>query len=155
MHDHPTTILSATDYARLQGLMCTLTGSRTPLAGLLRQKLDAPVVMLPSDAGPDLVRSGCRVRFRIDGERVQERRLVWEPPVLGDTESLSLQLPRGLALLGLSIGQSISYAAGKDRTEHLEVEFVFPEGEDELPLPARGAGPMEQSAPADALPDSP
>ncbi len=152
MHDHPVAVLSATDYARLQGLMCTLTGSRTPLADLLRRKLEAPVVMLPSDAGPDLVRSGSKVRFRIDGERVQERRLVWEPPVMGDTSTLSLQLPRGLALLGLSIGQAISYAAYKDRTEHLEVEYVLPEEHGDLPPPEH-AGTFLHAALAEVLPD--
>lgn len=130
MYDHHPTVLSSTDYARLQGLMCTLIGSRTPLAAVLRRKLGSAVIMLPSDAGPDLVSSGRRVRFTIDGDQSAERALVWQPQKRGDTMNLSLRTPRGLALLGLRIGDSASYQTDNGRTEHLEVEYVFPEDGD-------------------------
>lgn len=125
MYDHHPTVLSSHDYARLQGLMCTMIGSRTPLAALLRRKLGSAVVMLPSDAGPDLVSSGRRVRFSVDGKRPEEATLVWEPQDRG-VSTLSLTGPRGLALLGLSIGQSISYQTDRGRTEFLEIDYVFP-----------------------------
>ena len=131
MYDHHPTILSSNDYARLQGLMCTLIGSPTPLAALLRRKLGSAVIMLPSDAGPDLATSGRRVRFTIDGNQAAEQALVWERPARGGDSELWLRSPRGLALLGLRIGDSVSYQADNGRTEHLTVEFVFSDEEPE------------------------
>lgn len=126
--------------------MCTLIGSRTSLAALLRRKLGSAVIMLPSDAGPDLVSSGRRVRFTIDGDEPTERALVWQPQKRGDIMNLSLRTPRGLALLGLRIGDSVSYQTDNGRTEHLEVEYVFPE-DDELDhaLTETGAAPHVRS----------
>jgi regulator of nucleoside diphosphate kinase len=123
--DHHPTILSSNDYARLQGLMSTLIGSPTPLAALLRRKLGSAVIMLPSDTGPDLVTSGRRVRFTINGSQSAEQALVWERPARGDDSDLWLRTPRGLALLGLRIGDSFSYRVDNGRTEQLSVEFVF------------------------------
>jgi len=137
MHDDHATILSSADYARLQGLMCTLIGSRTALAGLLRRKLGSAVVMLPSDAGPDLAMSGRRVRFTIDGASTGERVLTWDPPKRNTAAYLSLQQPRGLALLGLSIGQSISYETDTGRREFLEVDYVFPDEDVSIDLAGR------------------
>jgi regulator of nucleoside diphosphate kinase len=137
MLDHDVTILSSNDYARLQGLMWTMIGSRARLATLLRRKLGSARIMLPSNVGPDLVSSGRRVRFRIDDRRSDERTLVWQPQVPGDMSSLSLQLPRGLALLGLTVGQSIAYRTDSDRMEFLEVESVLPEDNVSGELPKR------------------
>jgi regulator of nucleoside diphosphate kinase len=153
MHHNYPTILSSNDYARLQGLMCTMIGSRTPFASLLRRKLGSAIIMLPTDAGPDLVSIGRRVRFSIDRDQADERTLVWEPPPRGDTAKLSLWQPRGLALLGLSMGQSIAYETAGGRTEFLEVEEVFPDDDStEVAgrLPARLAGVFPASEPAPA-----
>src|SRR5690606_3911050 len=104
---HPT-ILMPEDHSQLERLMCTMTGSRTALAMLLRRKLDTAVIVPATTARRDLVTSDSIVRFVVDGGRPVERRLTWLPQDDGDT-FLSLRLPRGLALLGLSAGQAIAY----------------------------------------------
>src|SRR6185437_14051045 len=76
---HPATSLSSTDYARLQQLMLTMIGSRTPLAALLRRKLSASVPTSSSSLAPDRAVSGKRVRFSIDGVMEEERILTWQP----------------------------------------------------------------------------
>jgi regulator of nucleoside diphosphate kinase len=116
-----------------------MIGSRTPLASLLRRKLGSAVIMLPSDAGPDRVSIGRRVRFSIDRAEMEERTLVWEPQPRDDDVKLSVWQPRGLALLGLSIGQSIAYETAGGRTEFLEVDFVFPEDLDAMEMRSRSA----------------
>jgi regulator of nucleoside diphosphate kinase len=123
LSSYPTRLL-ADDHAHLERLMCTMTGSRTPFAALLRRKLDSAVVIAPEDAGPDLVTSGSTVRFVIDGGQTQQRRLTWAPQPDEDETQLSLRLPRGLALLGLSTGQAVPYQTDDGRTEYLEVEQV-------------------------------
>jgi regulator of nucleoside diphosphate kinase len=130
MRDHHPTVITTSDHDRLQAMMCTMIGARTPLAGLLRQKLGSAVVMLPTDVGPDVVMAGRRVRFTIDGVRSEERSIIWEPQIRGDRLKLSLRVPRGLALLGLSAGQSISYTTATRRTELLEIDYVYPDDDD-------------------------
>lgn len=130
MHDHHPTILSTRDHDRLQAMMCGMIGARTPLASLVRHKLGSAVVMLPSDIAPDVVAPGRRVRFTIDGCRTKERTLTWEPQVRGDTFNISLQVARGLALLGLSAGASISYRTATRRIEFIEIDHVFPDDGD-------------------------
>lgn len=132
MHDHHhTTIVATYDHDRLQAMMCSMIGARTPLAGLLRRKLSSAVVMLPADLDADVVTSGRRVRFKVDGYKSMERTLTWDPQIRGSVGSLSLQLPRGLSLLGLSVGQSMSYLTDARRNEFVEIEHVFTD-EDEV-----------------------
>lgn len=124
---HPATSLSPTDYARLQQMMLTMIGSRTVLAALLRRKLGSSVPASSLTLAPDRAVSGKRVRFSIDGEAEEERILTWQPPTSGDRSTLSLQSPRGLALMGLRPGQFLSYRTEGDRTEFIRVESVSSE----------------------------
>lgn len=121
---HPPTLLPSTEYHRLQRLLRTMIGSRTPLASVLRLKLGAAAPALAQTVPDDVALSGARVRFRTDRQRPEERVLTWQAPERGDDIHLSLRSPRGLALLGLSPGESVSYRTDRDRTEYLEVERV-------------------------------
>ena len=121
---HPPTLLPSSEYLRLQRLMLTMIGSRTAFASVLRRKLGAAVPRPPSPLLPDRAVSGALVRFRINGLPSQERMLTWQPPKRGDAVNLSLLSCRGLALLGLSRGDSVSYRTERNRTEFLEVEDV-------------------------------
>lgn len=122
------TLLTPDDHARLQVLMATLTGRRTPLAELVRRKLGTAVLILPSELTPDLVTSGRQVRFNLDGVRSEECTLVWSPNERTTGHALSLLIPRGLALLGLSIGQEISFRTDDDRIQSVAIEYVVPNG---------------------------
>ncbi|MEO8758998.1 MAG: hypothetical protein ABI398_14745 [Devosia sp.] len=125
MHDYIHTILSQRDYDRLKALLGTMIGARTPFAALVRRKLGSAVIMRPTDLGDDFVTSNRKVRFKIDGVRLDERELLWTPNDWTDGSSLSLLDPRGLALLGLSTGQSISFLTDARRTQTVHVEHVF------------------------------
>lgn len=146
MHDHHPTILSSADHARLQGLMCTMIGRRTPLASLLRRKLGSAVIMPPPDAAPDdLVTSGRSVRFSINESDHDERKLAWHASKRADPSLLSLQEPRGLALLGLRVGQSIAYGIESDQTEFLTVQLVLTDEDTAfLPIPQEAAATLVQ-----------
>lgn len=115
--------LPSAEYDQLQNLMLTMIGSRTALASMLRRKLGS-AGRATSRVSPDVVMSGRRVQFRIDGQQSEARVLSWKPQKRGDPGQLSLLSPRGLALLGLSPGQSISYSTQEGRMEFLEVERV-------------------------------
>lgn len=121
--NHPTT-LTFDDHAQLERLMCTRTGSRSPLAAMVRRKLESAVIVHFQDADEDLVTSGRRVRYSIDGAREDERILSWDRPIFGDESTICIQDLRGLALLGLHAGQSISIS-GNGGIETIEVEKVM------------------------------
>jgi regulator of nucleoside diphosphate kinase len=125
---NPATLLSSTDYARLQRLMLTMIGSRTVLAALLRRKLGASAPAPSSSLASNRAVSGKRVRFSIDGGRAEECVLTWQPPRSGDRNTLSLLSPRGLALMGLTPGEFLFYRTESDRTEFIRVESVSSEG---------------------------
>lgn len=132
MHDLQATVVSTSDHDRLQAVMCTMIGLRTPIASLLRHKLGSALVMFPDDMPPDVVVPGRRVHFTIDGSRTDMRVLTWNSPVRDTGMELSMLVPRGLALLGLRAGQSFSYPTTMRRTELIEVDNVVP-GEDTAP----------------------
>jgi regulator of nucleoside diphosphate kinase len=121
---HPPIFLPPAEYRRLQHLMLTMIGSRSPFASILRRKLGAARAVAPVPFPPDVALSEARVRFRIGGKRSDDRILTWRPPSRNDQTKLSLHTHRGLALLGLSPGETVSYRTADDRTEFLEVAEV-------------------------------
>ena len=142
MHRYKSLSLPSSEYGRLQHLMLTMIGSRTVLASVLRRKLGSARPVSASDVAADIAVSGRRVRFRIDGQHSQEGLLTWKPPRRGDTVNLSLRSPRGLALLGLGPGATVSYTTQGGRTEFLEVENVT---EDEVNVTDRRASWIKMS----------
>jgi len=107
---HPTT-LTSDDHAVLERLMCTLSGSREPIATLLRRTLETAVIVHLEAGTDDLVTGDRRVRYTVNGAMEAEHLLTWDRPGSRDASAISLQQPRGLALLGLRVGQSISFPA--------------------------------------------
>jgi regulator of nucleoside diphosphate kinase len=128
---HPTT-LTADDHAVLERLMCTFSGSQEPIAALLRRKLETAVIVHPDASSDDLVTSNRRVRYSVNGAQETEHLLTWDKPEAADATALSLQKPRGLALLGLRKGQSISFPA-ETGIETATITGVYP-------VPGRRAG---------------
>ncbi len=124
MHIYKSIALPSIEYVRLQHLMLTMIGSRTVLASVLRRKLGSGGPVSASAVAPYIAVSGRQVHFKIDGQHEEVRVLTWQPQKRGDATNLSLLSPRGLALLGLGPGESISYSTEGGRTEFLEVERV-------------------------------
>jgi regulator of nucleoside diphosphate kinase len=132
MHLYKSIALPSFEYARLQHLMLTMIGSRTALASVLRRKLGAGEPVSASAVAADIALSGREVHFGIDGRHSETRILTWDPQKRGDASNLSLLSPRGLALLGLRPGESVSYHTEGGRTEFLKVERVT-DGETHAP----------------------
>jgi hypothetical protein len=122
-HAYKSIALPVTEYGRLQQLMLTMIGSRTALASILRRKLGSARAVSAAVAS-DVALSGTRVRYRVDAEHVEERILTWDPPKRAGATHLSLLSPRGLALLGLCPGESITHRTERGRAEFLTLEQV-------------------------------
>lgn len=102
---------------------------RTPpyddrLLRLLRRKLSMASVFLPEDIAPDVATINSRVEYRVDDGRTEACVLVHDE----GNASLGLALPistlRGLALLGLSAGDSVPIESQDGRIETVCLETV-------------------------------
>ena len=125
MTNHSRPIMTTDDHERLQRLMTTLIGSRSPLADIVRRKVHAAAIVDPHQVSPDLVTSGRRVRFAINDGGSEEHTLTWANDRRSHLSTLSLQQPLGIALLGLRAGQSISLELSEQETSTLVVEDVL------------------------------
>jgi regulator of nucleoside diphosphate kinase len=86
-------------------------------AALLARELKRSIVMDDNQIPPNVATMGSRVEFRIEGTGLTEVATVVYP---GDghlyEDAISIITPLGSALLGLSEGQSISYAGPDGRS---------------------------------------
>jgi regulator of nucleoside diphosphate kinase len=106
----------------LRGL-CRLTLTNTAAAGFLARELGRASIVPTWQAMPGFVRMGARVRFQDETDgRVREVTLAY--PLDADEASgkLSVLTPVGTALLGLSVGQRVSYLAGGKRRSLLVLD---------------------------------
>lgn len=119
------TPMSLRDFNRLEVLMSTMTGSRLPLASLVRHKLSTAIVTLAGEVNSKFVSEGCSVTFVINGNSRQQRRLSWLNPT-NDNRELSFLQPLGLAMLGLKAGEKLGFQ-DDGRSIEVVVEDVRPE----------------------------
>ena len=124
MSDQLPVVLTSKDFALLEAIS---QGHGEPFAGateIIRRKLGAATLVFPSDVPANVVTLNSRVRFRAGDAQPEERTLIGE---LGEEVhglTLSLGTPRGLALIGAAVGQTIAVQRKDGRTEQLHIEAV-------------------------------
>jgi regulator of nucleoside diphosphate kinase len=112
------------DFAFLEGLMRQRGDQGDIMGAMLALKLAVASVVPASVIGPDVARLGSRVRFRIDGGETLEKRLV--AGVNRHGEALPVSVPHGLALIGMSVGDSNLVPRVDGTSERLTLETVLP-----------------------------
>lgn len=124
MSDFPPITISSLDLERLERLLDSDRAKNFPGADDLRRELDRADVVEPSEIPPGIVTMNSTASFRNeDTDANYEMTLVY-PDGAGAPNSVSILAPIGSALLGLSVGQSISWqlpAGKKLRLQVLEV----------------------------------
>tara|TARA_R110002049_G_scaffold159546_2_gene324532 strand:+ start:12274 stop:12684 length:411 start_codon:yes stop_codon:yes gene_type:complete len=124
MSDFPPITISSLDLERLERLLDSDRAKNFPGADDLRRELDRADVVEPGEIPPGIVTMNSTARFRNeDTDANYEMTLVY-PDGAGAPNSVSILAPIGSALLGLSVGQSISWqlpAGKKLRLQVLEV----------------------------------
>ncbi|MCB1683897.1 MAG: nucleoside diphosphate kinase regulator [Pseudomonadales bacterium] len=112
-------LLGERDYSRLQAV---LKKSDPTTVRLLRNELDAATVIPDADLAPDVVVMGSVVTFR-DVLSSEESTVTLVYPPLADASRgcISVLAPVGAALIGLRVGESISWPVPKGGERHLEV----------------------------------
>ena len=110
MNNQPHIIISALDLARIERLLDSLPDHRFPGKRALEQELDRAEVRDPVEMPPHVVTMNSEVRFRLQpsGEEFCLT-LVYPKDVNGHTDRISILAPVGSALLGLAIGDEITW----------------------------------------------
>ena len=118
---------TAKDFSILETMLERCRERDGQLAALLRRKLKAATVVFRDDIPANVVTLNSRIVYRVGNEALGPHVIVQgEGQDFSDYDALSIHTPRGLGLLGLAEGQSITIDLGGDGAETLTVErLVF------------------------------
>ena len=120
----PQIIVSNADYERLTDL-ATASLERVPeVAQELLSEMDRAQVVKDGNVPADVVRMGSTVTFRSDDGQTRTLKLVYPAEESLDEHRISVMTPVGAALVGLGVGQSISWNARDGRRHELTVVNV-------------------------------
>lgn len=117
----PDITLSVADFGRLQSVAAGALNSAPDIASFLLRELDRANVV-PRDRSPSCVKMGSQVRFRDDfSGRVRQVQVVYPKDADPSAGRISVLTPVGVALLGLSAGQSMGWQSRDGRSKTLTV----------------------------------
>jgi regulator of nucleoside diphosphate kinase len=120
--DPPPIHITGQDFGRLDVLLGNLsTKTNTRTLEFLRDELDRARLVDGADTGTPFVRIGSRVLFEDDSGKIYRLTLALPAAAWGDPDKISILTPVGAALLGLSVGQSISYETPDNRIKTITV----------------------------------
>lgn len=122
-------VVSRDDYQRLNDLIERYQmGRLADAAADLEDELARATVVEPHSIPPDIVRMGSKVRFRfVDTDEAREVTLVYPGEASVDEGRISVLAPIGTALIGLRVGQRISWSTPEGARV---IEVVALAGED-------------------------
>lgn len=120
----PNIRISTADHARLSALANTIAARNPDIADELLAELDR-ARLIPDDNGyADIVRMGTTVTFKPDTGDSKTVTLVFPGEADISKGTISILTPIGTALLGLSVGQSMTWSARDGRQHELSVLAV-------------------------------
>lgn len=134
MTEQPPIVVSSLDLDRLERIMEAGQYRNMPGIDSLRRELDRATIMEPADMPAGVVTMNSRVRFADDASGSEFELTLAYPEASGQAGTVSVLAPVGSALLGLSVGQSISWQVPGGRKLQLRILDVIyqPEAEGEL-----------------------
>lgn len=126
MEHQPPIVVSSLDLERLERILESESYRRLPGIEALRRELDRATIVEPTEVPPGVVTMNSTVRFVDDSTgSTYELTLVY-PEAGGPSNTVSVLAPVGSALLGLSVGQSISWQVPGGRRLQLRIlEVVY------------------------------
>ena len=111
--------IAAHDYDRLLHLAESAPESLVDTAFFLRRELDRAVIV--AQPAQESVQMGSAVRFRDDGGRIHDLRLVYPDESSPADGRISIMTPVGSALIGLETGATMQWQDRNGRTKELTV----------------------------------
>lgn len=106
----PTILVSWLDMDRLDRMLDALPAAQATARDALLDELGRAALAEPWEMPPDVVTMNSRVRFSFDGSGQEATMTLTYPKDMnGDPDQLSILTPVGTALLGLKVGDTISW----------------------------------------------
>ena len=133
-HRKPAITISRSDHEKLTRLAESIANRNPDVADELFAELDRARVVVDGQLRPDIVCIGSALRFTTDSGEDRQVTLVLPSEADIAAGKVSILTPIGIALIGLSAGQSIDWTARDGRRHRLTVESVEAEA-----APARAA----------------
>lgn len=120
----PDIIMGESEYEKLSELAEAAVRRAPEVANALLLELERATVVDALKLPPDVVRLGSRVTYRPDGGEEQRVSLVLPAAADISAGKVSVLTPIGTALIGLSAGQTISWAGRDGQPHRLQVLAV-------------------------------
>ena len=118
----PAIILNELDAARLDTLLEQPAFASLPVAEALNNELDRAEMLSPENMPADVVTMNSRVKFRdLPSKEEHVRTLVYPASLKDSATQLSVMAPIGAALLGLRVGDAITWELPNGQKTHIEV----------------------------------
>jgi regulator of nucleoside diphosphate kinase len=124
----PAIALTRSDHERLTRLAESFVSRNASLADQLLDELERARIVDDNKLRADVVRMGSTLRFTTDAGEDRTVTLVFPDEADIAEGRVSILTPVGIALVGLSSGQSIDWTARDGRNRRLTVESVEPSG---------------------------
>ncbi|MBS9434896.1 MULTISPECIES: nucleoside diphosphate kinase regulator [Photorhabdus] len=131
----PAIIINELDAERLDSLLEQPAFADTSIADALNEELDRAEIVPPAEIPSDVVTMNSRVRFLdLTSNEERVRTLVYPASLQDSSDQLSVMAPLGAAILGLRIGDEISWALPNGEETRVKVlELLYqPEAAGEL-----------------------
>ena len=131
----PNIIINELDAERLDMLLEQPAYADSPVAEALNEELDRAEILPPAEMPATVVTMNSRIRFEdLSSGKESIRTLVYPASLNDSAEQLSVMAPLGAALLGLSVGDEISWELPNGEATRVKVsEIIYqPEAAGEL-----------------------
>lgn len=129
----PAITISRSEHERLLALATALAERNAELSETMFTELERARVVADGSVGDGIVRIGSQVTYQPDADASRTVTLVYPGDADIDQGKISVVTPVGIALIGLSAGQSISWTARDGRNHELTVVEVRQPAEATLP----------------------
>lgn len=124
MKKKPKIVISRNDHARLLQIANGMVDRNPELADELLAELERARIVEPGRAPADSVQMGATLDYSADDGTSRQVTLVYPAEADIAQGRVSVLTPIGVALLGLSVGQSIDWTANDGREHRLTVQAV-------------------------------
>jgi regulator of nucleoside diphosphate kinase len=121
MSKHSRCVLTATDYAILRSMLAAMAEHSVVIASVLREKLASATIVTRDKVDPRIVTLNSRVLFRVNDGLIQSRVVIHDDKRRVDGLTIPINVPRGLALMGLTESQEFILRGPGRATEKLQV----------------------------------
>lgn len=117
----PGIIISSLDLERIERLLESGAYRNVPGLDALQSELDRATIVAPEEMPPAVITMNSTVQFIDDASGTEYRLSLVYPGQTDQPDAVSVLAPVGSALLGLSVGQSISWQAPGGRELRLRI----------------------------------